>query len=90
MKVLPDQKGSTVLEFTLVFPVFMALIIGLINLAVLFNNDLVACLAARDAGRVTVGTGSASAGRAAGAARSGMNVNRSAALRIFSIRSVRW
>lgn len=66
MKVLSNQKGSTVLEFTLVFPVFMALIIGLINLAVLFNNDLVAGLAARDAGRVTVGTGSAAAGRAAG------------------------
>lgn len=66
MKVLLNQKGSAVLEFALVFPVFAALIIGLNNLAVLFNNDLVAYLAARDAGRVTAGTGSAAAGRAAG------------------------
>jgi Flp pilus assembly protein TadG len=65
-QLVSNQSGNAILEFAMVFPVFIALILGIVNLAVYLNNDIVASSAARDAGRVTIGTGSAGAGREAG------------------------
>lgn len=57
-KIYRDESGNAILEFALVFPLFIGLILGTINVAVLLNNDIIASSAARVAGRVAAVTGS--------------------------------
>lgn len=64
--MLTDDRGNAVLEFAVAFPIFLALILGMINLAVILANDIAASAAARDAGRTVAVTGDASAARARG------------------------
>lgn len=61
-KLIRDSRGNALLEFALVFPLYLGMILGMINIAVLLNNDIVAASAARESGRVTAVTGSAEAG----------------------------
>lgn len=66
MKIRTDQRGSTLLEGALVIPLFMALIIGIINMAILLNNYIVVNSAARDAAAAVGRTGNTSAGEKVG------------------------
>ncbi|MBC7106641.1 MAG: pilus assembly protein [Firmicutes bacterium] len=63
---LQDTRGNVVLEFALVFPLFLALAFGIVNLAVLLNNDIVASAAARDAAHAAAVTGDVEAAKARG------------------------
>lgn len=63
---LGDARGNALLEFCLVFPLFLALVFGIFNLAALFYNDVVASAAARDAARTAAVTGDVAAARAKG------------------------
>lgn len=57
-RLIKDCRGNALLEFALVFPLFIALILGMINLSLALHNNVVAAAAARDAGRVAAVTGS--------------------------------
>lgn len=57
MRLHKDDRGNVILEFALVFPIFIALVLGTINFAILLNNHIVAASAARDAGRTAAVTG---------------------------------
>jgi hypothetical protein len=61
-----NQKGTSLLECALVLPIFIAMVIGFINLALLLNNSLVAKSASRDAANAVAVTGSVSQGLARG------------------------
>lgn len=61
-KLLQDKRGIALLEFILVFPILIGLILGTINLAVLLNNNIVASSAARAAGRTVAVSGNVSEG----------------------------
>jgi Flp pilus assembly protein TadG len=54
------------LEFALVFPLLIALFLGIINFALLLNNNIVAASAAREAAHTAGVTGNADAARAKG------------------------
>lgn len=54
------------LEFALVFPLFIGLVLGIVNMAVVLNNNIVASAAVRDAGRTAIAFGSAEQGRKQG------------------------
>ncbi|MGE5405584.1 MAG: TadE/TadG family type IV pilus assembly protein [Candidatus Saccharibacteria bacterium] len=56
---LKQERGATLLEFAMVIPLFVGLVMGVINLAFLLNNKLVAESAAREVGRVYASTGDA-------------------------------
>lgn len=52
-----DERGSIILEFSLVFPLFLALVFGIFTIAAILYNDAVAQAAARDAARAAAVTG---------------------------------
>ncbi|KJS10670.1 MAG: hypothetical protein VR67_17460 [Peptococcaceae bacterium BRH_c8a] len=56
-KIYRDERGNAMLEFVMIFPLFIGLILGTINVAVLLNNDILASSAARVAGRTAAVTG---------------------------------
>jgi len=62
-KILTESQGNAILEFIVIFPLFMGIILGMINLAVFLNNDMVASLAARDAGQTVAVTANAGEAR---------------------------
>jgi len=66
MRILKDQNGNAILEFTLIFPLLIALFLGIINFAILLNNNIVAVSAAREAANVAAMTGNAGAAKARG------------------------
>jgi len=59
-KSLFNSRGTAILEFAVILPVFLAVILGFINLVVLLNNDIVAQAAARDAASAAAVTGDVS------------------------------
>ncbi len=63
-KIYWDNRGNAILEFALVFPVFIALILGTINIAVLLHSDIMAASAARTGGRTAAVTGDREKGEA--------------------------
>lgn len=56
-KMLRREEGTTIVEFALVLPIFLALLLGMINFALLINNHLVAQDAAREAANTAAVTG---------------------------------
>lgn len=61
-----DQRGPVLLEFALVFPLLIAFFLGVINFAILLNNNIVASLAARETACVAATTGNATTARQKG------------------------
>jgi Flp pilus assembly protein TadG len=61
-----NENGSVMLEFALVFPLLIALFLGIVNFAILLNNNIVAASAAREAAHTAAVTGNADAARAKG------------------------
>jgi len=57
LKIIRRRDGSTILEFAVVFPIFIALLLGTINFALLLNNQLVAQDAAREMANTAAVTG---------------------------------
>ena len=66
MRWISNEKGVSLLECALVLPIFIAVVIVFINLAILLNNSLVAKSASRDAANAVAVTGSVSQGLARG------------------------
>ncbi|NPV89590.1 MAG: pilus assembly protein [Firmicutes bacterium] len=57
MKFINGQRGTSLLEFAIVFPLYIAVVIGIMNFAILLNNSIVAKAASRDAANVIAATG---------------------------------
>jgi len=57
-----DKRGIALLEFILLFPILIGMILGTVNLAVLLNNHIVASSAARTTGRTVAVSGNISEG----------------------------
>jgi len=66
MRIASNENGSAILEFTLIFPLLIALFLGIVNFAILLNNNIVASAAAREAAYTAATTGNAGAARARG------------------------
>ena len=66
LRLWNDHRGNALLEFAVVFPIFIGFILGFINLSLLLHNNIVASSASREAARVTAATASPAAGREAG------------------------
>ena len=62
-----DERGQSTVEFALVLPVILLLLLGLLQAGVLFRDQLVVAAAAREAAREAAVT--ADHGKIAGAAR---------------------
>lgn len=65
-KLIKNQRGTVFLEFALIFPIFIAMVLGIINLALLLNNSIVAQSAARDTANTVAVTGNVALGIAKG------------------------
>ncbi|MEW6541928.1 MAG: TadE family protein [Bacillota bacterium] len=66
MRYKLNENGSVMLEFTLIFPLLIALFLGIVNFAILLNNNIVAASAAREAAHTVAVTGNASTAKAKG------------------------
>jgi len=62
LKFLKNQRGTVLLEFAVMFPIYIAVLLGIINLALLLNNSIVAQAASRDAANAVAVTGNVSKG----------------------------
>jgi Flp pilus assembly protein TadG len=51
MRIWRDERGQSLVEFALVLPVLLLILVGIFNFGVLFYSDIVINEAARDAAR---------------------------------------
>lgn len=51
MKYLKNQRGTVFLEFAVMFPIYIAILLVIVNLALLLNNSIVAHAVADEAAR---------------------------------------